>query len=130
MLKYVYTSPAHFYVYLLGRGLAQLASAAASAVIVLVVATLALRLPIHPLGVNYPLLLSASFLALLAVIGVAMAYGLLLLPAVDAPGYGELGSGVLYVISGAVFPVTVLPGGLPHLSSLSPARYWIGLIWR
>ena len=31
MLKYVYTSPAHFYVYLFGRGVAQLASAMASA---------------------------------------------------------------------------------------------------
>ena len=130
MLKYVYTSPAHFYVYLLGRGLAQLASAAASAVIVLVVATVALRLPIDPLRVNYPLLLSASFLALLAVIGMAMAYGLLLLQAVDAHGYGELGSGVLYVISGAIFPITVLPGVLATLASLSPLVYWMELIRR
>src|ERR1700736_781115 len=35
MLKYVYTSPVHFYVYLLGRGLAQLAAAVASAAVVL-----------------------------------------------------------------------------------------------
>src|SRR5205807_520822 len=60
MLKYVYTSPAHFYVYLLGRGLAQLASAVASALIVLIVATIALGLPINPLHINYPLLLGAS----------------------------------------------------------------------
>jgi ABC-2 type transport system permease protein len=130
MLKYVYTSPAHFYVYLLGRGLAQLASAVASAVIVLVVATIALRLPIDPLRVNYPLLLAASFLALLAVIGMAMAFGLLLLRAVDAHGYGELGSGVLYVISGAIFPIAVLPGLLATIASLSPLVYWMELIRR
>src|SRR6202045_1961176 len=92
MLKYAYVSPAHFYVYLLGRGLAQLASAVASAAIVLVVATIALPLPIDPLRVNYPLLLAASFLALLAVIGMAMAFGLLLLLARDSHGYGDLGA--------------------------------------
>jgi ABC-2 type transport system permease protein len=130
MLKYVYTSPAHFYVYLLGRGLAQLGSALASTVIVLVVATIALGLPIDPLRVNYPLLLVGSFLALLAVIGMAMAFGLLLLQAVDAHGYGELGAGVLYVISGAIFPISVLPGLLATLASLSPLVYWMEIIRR
>lgn len=130
MLKYVYTSPVHFYVYLLGRGLAQLASAVASAAIVLVVATLALRLPIDPLRVNYPLLLGASLLALLAVIAMAMAYGLLLLLARDSHGYGDLGASVLYVISGAIFPISVLPGILATVAALSPLVYWMELIRR
>jgi ABC-2 type transport system permease protein len=130
MLKYVYTSPAHFYVYLLGRGLAQLASAVASALIVLVVATVALRLPIDPLHINYPLLLVASFLALLAVIGIAMAYGMVLLHARDAHGYGELGAGVLYVISGAIFPISILPGVLSAVASFLPLVYWMELIRR
>lgn len=130
MLKYVYISPAHFYIYLLGRGLAQIASAVASAVIVLVVATVALRLPIDPLRINYPLLLVASFLALLAVIGIAMAYGMVLLNARDAHGYGELGAGVLYVISGAIFPISVLPGVLATIASFSPLVYWMELIRR
>ena len=130
MLKYVYTSPVHFYVYLLGRGLAQLASAVASAVIVLVVATIALRLPIDPLRVNYPLLLAASFLAMLAVIAMAMAYGLLLLLARDSHGYGDLGASVLYVVSGAIFPISVLPGILATVAALSPLAYWMELIRR
>jgi len=130
MLKYVYTSPAHFYIYLLGRGLAQLASAVASAVIVLVVATIALGLPIDALHVNYPLLFASSFVALLAVIGMAMAYGLLLLQARDNHGYGELGASVLYVVSGAIFPISVLPGILATIASLSPLVYWMELIRR
>jgi len=130
MLKYVYTSPVHFYVYLLGRGLAQLATAVASAVIVLVVATIALHLPIDPLRVNYPLLLSASFLAMLAVIAMAMAYGLLLLLARDSHGYGDLGASVLYVVSGAIFPISVLPGILATVAALSPLVYWMELIRR
>jgi ABC-2 type transport system permease protein len=130
MLKYVYTSPIHFYVYLLGRGMAQLASAVASAAIVLVVATIALRLPIDPLRVNYPLLLAASFLAMLAVIAMAMAYGLLLLLARDSHGYGDLGASVLYVVSGAIFPISVLPGILATVAALSPLVYWMELIRR
>jgi ABC-2 type transport system permease protein len=130
MLKYVYTSPAHFYVYLLGRGLAQLASALASAIIVLVVATVSLGLPINPLRANYLLLIAGSLLALMAVIGMAMAYGLMLLRAVDAHGYGELGASVLYVISGAIFPITVLPGILATIASLSPLVYWMEIIRR
>jgi ABC-2 type transport system permease protein len=130
MLKYVYTSPVHFYVYLLGRGLAQLATAVASAAIVLVVATVALRLPIDPLSVNYPLLLAASFLAMLAVIAMAMAYGLLLLLARDSHGYGDIGASVLYVVSGAIFPISVLPGILATVAALSPLVYWMELIRR
>jgi ABC-2 type transport system permease protein len=130
MLKYVYTSPAHFYVYLLGRGFAQLGSAVASALIVLVVATLALRLPIDLLHINYALLLGATVVALLAVIGIAMAYGMVLLHARDAHGYGELGAEVLYVISGAIFPISVLPGLLATIASLSPLVYWMELIRR
>jgi ABC-2 type transport system permease protein len=130
MLKYVYTSPVHFYVYLLGRGLAQLASAVASAVIVLAIATIALRLPIDPLRVNYPLLLAASFLAMLAVVAMAMAYGLLLLLARDSHGYGDLGASVLYVVSGAIFPISVLPGILATVAALSPLVYWMELIRR
>ena len=130
MLKYVYTSPVDFYLYLVGRGLAQLASAVASALIVLVVATIALGLPIDPLRVNYPLLVVGSVLALAAVIGMAMAYGFLQLQAVDAHGYGELGASVLYVISGAIFPITVLPGILATIASLSPLVYWMELIRR
>jgi ABC-2 type transport system permease protein len=130
MLKYVYTSPVHFYVYLLGRGLAQLATAVASAAIVLVVATIALRLPIDPLRVNYPLLLAASFLAMLAVIAMAMAYGLLLLLARDSHGYGDLGASVLYVVSGAIFPISVLPGILATVAALSPLVYWMELTRR
>ena len=130
MLKYVYTSPVDFYVYLFGRGLAQLASAVASALIVLIVATIAFGLPIDPLRVNYPLLLLGSFLALAAVLGMAMAYGFLQLQAVDAHGYGELGASVLYVISGAIFPIGVLPGILAAIASVSPLVYWMELIRR
>ncbi len=130
MLKYIYISPVRFFVYLFGRGFAQLASAATSTLIVLAVATIALGLPINPVHVNYLLLLVGCLLALFTVISMAMAYGLLLLQGVDTHGYGELGASVLYVVSGAIFPITVLPGILASLASFSPFVYWMELIRR
>jgi len=55
---------------------------------------------------------------------------LLLLRAIDNHGYGEAGAGVLYVISGAIFPISVLPGILAAIASLSPLVYWMELIRR
>ena len=49
---------------------------------------------------------------------------------VDTHGYGELGAAVLYVISGAIFPITVLPGILATLAALSPLAYWMDVIRR
>ena len=130
MLKYVYISSLNFYIYLLGRALAQLGSAVASTLIVLLVASVALRLPIGILQVNYPLLVLGSAVALVAVVAIAMAFGLLLLRMVDAHGYGELGAAFLYVISGAIFPITVLPGLLAAIASLTPLAYWMEIVRR
>src|SRR6202022_1600288 len=62
--------------------------------------------------------------------GSARGVCLFVLQAVDAHGYGELGAGVLYVISGAIFPVSVLPGLLATLASLSPLVYSMEIIRR
>ncbi len=129
-LKYVYMAPQPFVVYLTGRGVAQLGSAAASVLIVLVLAALALRLPLDPLHVNYPLLFLACALAFVTVVAVAMAYSLCLLAARHAYGYGEIAAQVLYIVSGAIFPITVLPGPLAALASLSPLVYWLELVRR
>ena len=130
MLKYVYISSLSFYVYLFGRALAQLGSAVASTQVVLLVGTIALRMPIYLFAVNYPLLIVGSAIALVAVVAMAMAFGLLLLRMVDAHGYGELGAAFLYVISGAIFPITVLPGLLAAIASFIPLAYWMEIVRR
>lgn len=130
MLKYVYASPQPFPLYLIGRGAAQLGSAAASVLIVLVSATVVLRLPIDPFRVNYLLLTAACLPAFLAIVSVAMGYSLSLLAARDSYGYGELAAQMLFIVSGAIFPLSVLPGPLAALASLSPLVYWLELVRR
>ncbi|HEY8811129.1 MAG TPA: ABC transporter permease [Candidatus Dormibacteraeota bacterium] len=130
MLKYAYLAPLRFPVFLVGRASSKLTSAAASVLIVLVVATVALRLPINPLAVNYGLLAIACLLAFISVLAFSIALSLVLLAGRDTHGYGEIMAQVLYIFSGAIFPISVLPGPLAFLASLSPLAYWLELARR
>jgi ABC-2 type transport system permease protein len=130
MLKYAYLAPLGFPIFLVGRASSKLTSAAASVVIVLVVATVGLRLPINPLAVNYGLLAVACLLAFVAVMAFSIALSMILLAGRDAYGYGEIMAQVLYIFSGAIFPIAVLPGPLAFLASLSPLTYWLELTRR
>jgi ABC-2 type transport system permease protein len=129
MLKYVYLSPAHFRTFLLGRGLARAAEAVLGAIL-----TLAAGLAVFPelraaLNVGS---VSWGWLPVYALLGVALlaALGLLLAGAVlNTTRHGmflsEGVAGVLYLLSGAVFPVSVLPGWLRPLSLALPTTYWL-----
>jgi ABC-2 type transport system permease protein len=130
MLKYAYLAPLRFPVFLVGRASSKLTSAAASVLIVLVVATVGLRLPINPLAVNYGLLAIACLLAFISVLAFSIALSLVLLAGRDTHSYGEIMAQVLYVFSGAIFPISVLPGPLAFLASLSPLAYWLELARR
>jgi ABC-2 type transport system permease protein len=99
-------------------------------VIVLAVATVALRLPIDPLRVDYPLLLLTTLVAAVTIVAMGSAYSITLLMARDSYGYAEVGSQSIYLISGAIFPVSVLPGPLAALASLNPLTYWMELTRR
>jgi ABC-2 type transport system permease protein len=129
-LKYIVVAPHHLYLFLTGRALARLLSALASIVIVLAVATVALRLPIDPLRVDYPLLLLTTLVAAVTIVAMGSAYSITLLMARDSYGYAEVGSQSIYLISGAIFPVSVLPGPLAALASLNPLTYWMELTRR
>jgi ABC-2 type transport system permease protein len=130
MLKYVYTAPQHFYIYLVGRGAAQFGNALVSAFVVVLLATIAFKLPINLLRINYPLLLLACLIALVAVLAIATSFSMLLLASRDAYGYGDLAAGVLFIVSGAIFPIGALPGPLATIASFSPLAYWMEIIRR
>jgi ABC-2 type transport system permease protein len=130
MLKYAYLAPQRFPIFLVGRASSKLTSAAASVLIVLVVATVGLQLPINPLRVSYGLLAIACLLAFISVMAFSIALSMILLAGRDAYGYGEIMAQVLYIFSGAIFPISVLPGPLAFLASLSPLVYWLELCRR
>jgi ABC-2 type transport system permease protein len=130
ILKYSYMAPLGFPIFLVGRASSKLVSAAASVVIVLVVGTVALHLDIDPLRINYPLLAAACLLAFVSVIAFAITLSMVLLAGKDTHGYGEIMAQFLYLFSGAIFPISVLPGPIAWLASLSPLPYWLELCRR
>ena len=130
MLKYVYIAAPRFGVYLLGRCAAFLVTSTGAVAVVMLVSTPLLHLPVSLSSLNLPLLLLAMLLATVVVAVIAVAYGVLLLALRDSYGYGELLSQLLYIISGAIFPLTVLPGALRVLSELLPLGYWLELVRR
>jgi len=130
ILKYSYIAPVGFPVFLLGRATSKLVSAAASVVIVLLVGSLALHIDINPLRINYPLLVIACMLAFVSVVAFAITLCVTLLAGRDTHGYGEIMAQFLYLFSGAIFPISVLPGPIAWLASLSPLPYWLELCRR
>jgi len=130
VLKYTYLAPLDFPIFLVGRATSKLASASASVFIVLVVGTFALGLPINALAIDYPLLVVACLLAFVAIMAFSVTLSMVLLAGRDSHGYGEIMAQFLYLFSGAIFPISLLPGPLAWLAALSPLGYWLELCRR
>src|SRR5207249_3472179 len=81
-----------------------------SVALVLVVGAFALNLSISPLRIDYPLLIAACALAFISVVAFAITLSMVLLAGKDTHGYGEIMAQFLYLFSGAIFPIAVLPG--------------------
>jgi ABC-2 type transport system permease protein len=131
MLKVMYAAPIDVRVYLLGRGLARFAVATISVLLTLVAGVLVLDLPIVLTAVDWPLfaVTLATGLILLAFMGLVMA-GIMLLSGYEAWAIGELLAGALYLFSGAIFPIDVLPEVLRPLGVIMPVTYWLELLRR
>lgn len=129
MLKYAYMAPMHFYGYLLGRGMAKTLIATISVLITLAfgIAFFRVRLSLF----NPGLLVAALFLGLaaLAFYGILLA-GVSLLIARHGWMVGDVVAGGLYLLCGAVFPLSVLPGPLRAVGLGLPPTYWFEALRR
>lgn len=134
MLKYIYISPAHFQTYLIGRGAAGAAESFLGALLTLLIGLL--LAPLFP-ELALALLWDRPFLTWLWLIvflllGTLMLIelGLILAAAVLNMGryaffLSEGISGVLYLLSGVVFPIGTLPDQLQPFSLAVPVTYWL-----
>jgi ABC-2 type transport system permease protein len=126
MLKYVYVSPSRFIVVLLGRGVARVAVGGMGALITLAVGVLALGVPFEPGAINWPLLVVVNALGLATVTAIAVAMAAVCIQVrQEAWFYPETTAGALFLLSGAVFPLTVLPGPVQLIALLDPLTWWI-----
>ena len=126
VLKYVYVSSSDFLVVLMGRGVARIAVGLAGVVITLVVGVLALGVRFDPAAVDWPLLVLSVVLGLVTIValGILMA-GVCIQTRQESWSYPEAFAGALFLITGAVFPLSVLPVAIQALGLLTPLTWWI-----
>ena len=126
MLRYVYVSPSDFLVVLLGRGLARLAVGAMGAVITLAVGVVALGVPFDPARIDWPLLVVVMALGVVAIVALGIVLAAICLQTrQESWSYPEAASGALFLLSGAVFPLIVLPAPLQAVGLVTPLTWWI-----
>ena len=130
-LKYMYVAPIRIPLYLIGRAVARFLTGSFSVFITIVFGALFLHVPIEIAQVDW-LLFSVSLLmgvVLLALMGLTLA-GITLLLARHSDYLGDAVAGGLYLFSGAVFPLDVLPAWLRPIGYAMPITYWLELLRR
>lgn len=126
MLKYVYISPAHFQTYFVGRGLARAAEGTVGSVLNIITGLLLFADLRSAIGIDW------QWLVLYLAIGLAMlwACGMILAAAClnmsrNGMFLSEGVSGIVYLLSGVVFPIGVLPAWVQTLTFALPTTYWL-----
>lgn len=126
MLRYLYVLPGSLPVVLLGRGTARILIAAMGAAFTLLAALLVAGSPIDLSTVDWPFLVVAMPIGLVAVValGAAMA-AVVMQTRQDSWNYPEAVAGALFLIVGAVFPLSVLPAVAQVIGLVVPLTWWI-----
>jgi ABC-2 type transport system permease protein len=130
-LKYIYIAPIHVPSYLLGRGVARFIVASISVLITILAGKFFLNVEIDFLSVNWGLFALSLFMGvlMLAMMGLILA-GVTLMLANHVWFLGDAVAGALYLFSGAIFPLEVLPAFLRPFGYLMPVTYWLELLRR
>jgi len=130
-LKYLYIAPVSIPVYMFGRAVARFATATLAVAITLAAGGLIFKVPIHPLQVDWPMFLSALFLGVLCLAAIGIILGSWTLTIRSEPHFlGEAVAAAMYLFSGAIFPITLLPRSLQPIGYLMPMTYWLELVRR
>lgn len=130
-LKYMYIAPISIPFYWLGRGVSRFLIGTIAVVITIGVGALFFNLPLNLAEVNWGLFFVSLFIGvtMLAMIGLILA-SLTLMMAQQNFFVGEAVAGALYLFSGAIFPLEVLPAWIRPVGFAMPITYWLELMRR
>ena len=129
MLKYLYVSPATFLVLLVGRGGARLATGAMGTVVALVFAVIVLGLRVDLAAVDWPLLVAALVMGLVPIIALGVLLAAVCLQTrQESWSYPDAFAGALFLISGVVFPLAVLPYPVQAIGLVNPITWWLAAV--
>lgn len=126
MLKYIYTSPARKFAYLIGRAVGKVGIGLFTVLILLLTGIVFLGLNIDWARVEWLWLLGYFVFGMLGLAGLGIILaGVALVIARHGASIGEVTAGMLLLFCGALFPPDVLPIGLKQVSLALPPTYWL-----
>jgi ABC-2 type transport system permease protein len=130
-LKYMYVAPINIQAYLIGRGVAKFLVASISVFITFIFGVLFLHVEVDPATINWLLFIVSLLVGvvMLAMMGLILA-GISLLIVQHVWFIGDAVAGALFLFSGAIFPLEVLPVWLRWLGYINPITYWLELLRR
>jgi ABC-2 type transport system permease protein len=130
-LKYMYIAPINIPLYLLGRGVARFITGSIAVIITITAGVLFLKVPLNLAEVDWLLFIVTLLLGvvMLALLGLLLA-GVTLIVARHEGFIGEATAGALYIFSGAVFPLDILPAWIRPVGFFMPTTYWLELLRR
>jgi ABC-2 type transport system permease protein len=130
-LKYIYVAPIRIPLYLIGRGMARVLTGTVAVTVTLLAGLLFLNLKIDPSAINWLQFVVTLLLGMimLAMMGLLLA-GITLQIANHVWFIGDAVAGALFLFSGAIFPLDVLPQWLRPIGYIMPLSYWLELLRR
>jgi ABC-2 type transport system permease protein len=130
-LKYMYVAPINIPAYLIGRGVAKFLVGSISVFITIIFGVLFLHVDIDPTTINWLLFIASLVVGIimLAMMGLILA-GVSLLIVNHVWFIGDAVAGALFLFSGAIFPLEVLPVWLQPIGYIIPISYWLELLRR
>ncbi len=129
--RQLYTTPMDGYFYLMGRGVARLLIGLVSVVITIGLGLILFHLPISMSAIDWPVFLLSTFLGVISLATLGLVVGALsMMMARHFFQIGEAIAGALYLFTGAIFPLEVLPAWLRPLGLIFPVTYWLELARR
>jgi ABC-2 type transport system permease protein len=130
-LKYLYIAPIRMPVYLIGRSAANFITRLFSVIITLLFGVIFLKLPLNLARVDWPLFLVAFILGFIVMADMGLILGgWTLIIKRNAWTLGESVGAAMFIFSGAIFPLSVLPKALQVIGYIIPVSYWLTLIRR
>jgi ABC-2 type transport system permease protein len=130
-LKYLYVAPIQIPVYLFGRAVAKFIVGSIAVAITLLAGGLFFQVPLNLATANWPLFFAALALGLVCLTCMGISLGMWTLTLQNEPWMlGEAVAAALYLFSGAIFPITLLPAVLQPLGFILPLTYWLELVRR
>jgi ABC-2 type transport system permease protein len=126
MLKYVYVSPSDFLAVIFGRGVARIGVGAMGAAITLAVGVVFLNVPFDLGRIDWLLLVTTMVLGVAAILAIGLMLAAICMQTrQESWSYPEAAAGALFLVSGVVFPLAVLPSPVQALGLVTPLTWWI-----